>query len=1348
MNERLQAEKEMREMQAQKHTLHDGARSRRHSVAPSESMDKQSDTGSEVKEIEMAELPTSNKNMLHNSSGTQNNSGTHEATAPPSPNSCPTLPPRPSIRASARGNYTNPFSNSVVQQESSPMELSLATGRSGILKSEGSQVGTWESPVDVSHENPSMRFQRRQASLCRRKSEDRDHETSSAQTSVYASPNFNVAHQPVVVSTGTVTIQTMDKSPNDFDIDAVALMKRGARRAQNDVVALYRKKKDQERRKAAEKIALKKTRAAIMAEMAQEDRQLQHQQSINFEDMSMKDVGHHNNHQSSNFSIMLDSYKRPSHSGHSQRNTISSESPSISMEKSSTAVIVVGNGASTTADTSGPSSPTTAHSPTLPVIIRTKNIAHKMKARRAARRIRMIEKELDRRRQRRPLLRHSGGRKDTISNTTLATDENANNFPSDSLPVVWWQLAMTVVAFAVWVVVLYTVPRGLSSTPFGVSEFGENTTSQEYTDAIHDWLIQLLPFDLITSLLFLVDTAVSCRINVKSDRDSFINRSYIRRYLIPDILSIFPFYLVLLLISDRGQNLGINVVVLVYHLRLWRLIKMGVNYFEESGRVQPNRMYVVVLHYIVYFARAFILFAGFCVFAASLHFILVHELEYPGASTSELTLPVILPINATTTTTTLAPGPIDYDLAIGKGGDTVISFEEFYTDVNTYVNSLFVIAYAVTGVGYGTYEPHSDTLRMFLAALCFISQGFAAFVVGTIAIIILELDTDAKRRHDVMEATSIALRCSLPPSLAQDMMYYFHQDTDDNLGEQFRSLASNLPPQIQTNILLFNKLNLIRRASRLFRTHPTTFLIAVAHELESMIFKPYDTIFWVREKTSTMYFVSMGVLQMYNWKGKMIFTRRRGSSFNEASVLLPQEFESPFTARSLNYAELHALTSDALAGVLIRFPKSRRQMGKWVEKLREESEAMQNRMLADIIQTRAHHATLSCKLNPEGEERMRELSSNPPLHNDGDNSNDSGRDGGNEGEAAVVGIGASTIHKSWSQQYKGPYRGGISTDDLDEEDIPEGSAVAAAPLSSSTHLAASGVADHSPTKPALASSSINAGMPVFHPKPSSISIIADQLMQSSTTPGKETRLDIMLRSGRSGSIAHNLERPTAMASNRRGSVAIVPPENPNISDITLGASKSNSNPNTTTTPATTAPDQAYAHQQLQLLSAVSVIGRDVFQATSASAASSSGPAGGGAMSELDQQYQQQLAVQASLEQCAQDIVLVEDLVAKLTRLRRENQERIRGADAASTPLEWSVGASSPGRSRSPQSMGHALALVPTLSSDAADNARSGSFDQEDLDRHDGLGNTNSNINNNSNNAVSYTHLTLPTKRIV
>eukprot|EP00658_Telonema_sp_P-2_P020805 TRINITY_DN18249_c0_g1_i11.p1 TRINITY_DN18249_c0_g1~~TRINITY_DN18249_c0_g1_i11.p1 ORF type:complete len:204 (+),score=61.99 TRINITY_DN18249_c0_g1_i11:368-979(+) len=125
------------------------------------------------------------------------------------------------------------------------------------------------------------------------------------------------------------------------------------------------------------------------------------------------------------------------------------------------------------------------------------------------------------------------------------------------------------------------------------------------------------------------------------------------------------------------------------------------------------------------------------------------------------------------------------------------------------------------------------------------------------------------------------------------------------------------------------------------------------------------------------------------------------------------------------------------------------------------------------------------------------------------------------------------------------------------------------------------------------------------------------------------------------------------------------------------------------------------------------------------------------MSELDQQYQQQLAVQASLEQCAQDIVLVEDLVAKLTRLRRENQERIRGADAASTPLEWSVGASSPGRSRSPQSMGHALALVPTLSSDAADNARSGSFDQEDLDRHDGLGNTNSNINNNSNNEDVY-----------
>lgn len=410
----------------------------------------------------------------------------------------------------------------------------------------------------------------------------------------------------------------------------------------------------------------------------------------------------------------------------------------------------------------------------------------------------------------------------------------ANNYPTDLLGVALWQILAVIFALYYWMAVLYT----------------DTLPSDDEADAL---MRDQLGVEVIGTLVILIDMCVSARINDATDTGSFISKSYLKLWLVPDCLTVLPWHLMV------GAGLTQRVL---YHFKLLRLIRAFLSYWSESRRVHATRNYVTLHFFIIPLVKSMIAFVAFVQLAA-----------------------------------------IVYSAVMNDG---------------TYLKALYVVTYAVTGVGLGTMTNTTVSERLYATFLCFVAQALSATVVGRIATMVMQSDITALKHHEVSHALAVAKLGKLPRALVHDIVGYREHCVEDSLSEAYKELISNLPVALQGNITLFVKLRMIQN-TKLFETAHRSTQVAIARELEALIFRPREVLFYAGESVSSLFLIAYGYITLVDAHGNPFKTLRAGDCVGENGLVFGIE-QSTFTGVAVNYCEVYLLTCQSFQWVLRRFP--------------------------------------------------------------------------------------------------------------------------------------------------------------------------------------------------------------------------------------------------------------------------------------------------------------------------------------------------------------------------------------------------------------------------------------------
>lgn len=380
-----------------------------------------------------------------------------------------------------------------------------------------------------------------------------------------------------------------------------------------------------------------------------------------------------------------------------------------------------------------------------------------------------------------------------------------------------------------------------------------------YADTIGDedaatFMRATLTMEILGSFVILGDMIVSARIGGASEAMVTFSKRYFFRWLWVDVLCLLP----LVTFVPTSHMLAKRIV---HHARVLLLIKTFGAYFTPSARIQATRTYVLIHFYFLLCVKAILMFAAFVHLATVIH--------------------------------------------------TFVN-----QDSDSYLQSLFVVTYSVTGVGYGTVPTKTDEERIYSSLLCLATQVISAIIVGRLSQIVLQSDVSVLRNHEILQALEVGKTAKFPAPLQRDFVGYREKIVSANLGES--ELIANLPHALQKSIILFVRLKMISSVPIFADAHRSA-QVVLAQNLEAFIFRPSEVVFWEGELVAELFIISYGYVQLRASGRSIAKTLRQGNHFGVDAILQPDHI-AKYTARTINYSELFGLGQEDFAEVCSRFP--------------------------------------------------------------------------------------------------------------------------------------------------------------------------------------------------------------------------------------------------------------------------------------------------------------------------------------------------------------------------------------------------------------------------------------------
>lgn len=237
-----------------------------------------------------------------------------------------------------------------------------------------------------------------------------------------------------------------------------------------------------------------------------------------------------------------------------------------------------------------------------------------------------------------------------------------------------------------------------------------------------------------------------------------------------------------------------------------------------------------------------------------------------------------------------------------------------------YVRSLYWCIQTLTTVGYGDVIPVTDAERLYAMGVMIVGVGVYGYVIGNVASILTKIDPAKAEYRSLMERLTAFMKYrKIPPDLQQRVRGYYAYMWEKRLGFDESTMISGLPSNLQTDVSLFLKREIIEKVP-LFRGASEEFIREIASQMRPVVYTPGDYVVRAGEPGREMYFISRGTLEAIAKDGTTVYTTlHEGDFFGEIALILNQPRSA--SVRAVDYCDLYRLEKNLFDRVLAHYPE-------------------------------------------------------------------------------------------------------------------------------------------------------------------------------------------------------------------------------------------------------------------------------------------------------------------------------------------------------------------------------------------------------------------------------------------
>lgn len=333
------------------------------------------------------------------------------------------------------------------------------------------------------------------------------------------------------------------------------------------------------------------------------------------------------------------------------------------------------------------------------------------------------------------------------------------------------------------------------------------------------WVERLMDLAFATDILLCFVTGYIRHDRVMETRGRVIATRYARTWLLPDILSTFPWDVLSLAFSAESSVL----FKLLRFLRLLRLSKL-VSLFRRARMRNSFTRVEVRMHIKYAYLRMLYLLAMVLLLAHWIGclFYFIGSLAQPGEDSW------------------LLQDDIPDDL-FGR-----------------WVASVFFSAATVTTIGYGDITPRNTRERCYTVIVMFMGAACFAFVITNVASLVSELSVNSMYHRTQMDQLSDYARLrKLPSSLAFDIRRYFQHRYERLRIANEKQLLDAMSPDLRAQVMAYTYGKALSRAT-LLRDLPPAALAHVCSQAQELFFRPDELVYRAGDTPDALYVLMHG----------------------------------------------------------------------------------------------------------------------------------------------------------------------------------------------------------------------------------------------------------------------------------------------------------------------------------------------------------------------------------------------------------------------------------------------------------------------------------------------------------
>jgi voltage-gated potassium channel len=243
---------------------------------------------------------------------------------------------------------------------------------------------------------------------------------------------------------------------------------------------------------------------------------------------------------------------------------------------------------------------------------------------------------------------------------------------------------------------------------------------------------------------------------------------------------------------------------------------------------------------------------------------------------------------------------------LSSGWMAIRNDELSVADPDRYLKSVYWVITTLSTVGYGDITPTDQSQYVYAIFIEILGVAVFGYVIGKVASYLTRKDpATVSYLSNLDKLKALVKYRGIPNALQKKLQNYYTYQWRKRLGYDERSFLAGLPENLQKEVSLHLKKELIEKIS-LFRKADPNFITEVAIHLKPMVLTPDDILFRKGDLGDSMYFVVSGELVALDENGAELSTFNVGDYFGEIA-LFDSAHKRSATIKSNTYSDLYKL---------------------------------------------------------------------------------------------------------------------------------------------------------------------------------------------------------------------------------------------------------------------------------------------------------------------------------------------------------------------------------------------------------------------------------------------------------